>query len=606
VKFNLSCSQQMKFPTFLLLILVAFFFSATIFCQAADLPQYGLSLHGELKYPPDFTHFDYVNPDAPKGGTLRRAAIGTFDTFNDFILKGVSAAGIGLIYDTLMAKAEDEPFSQYGLIAEKVKVADDKASVIFYLNPKARFHDGHRITAADVVFTFNLLINEGQPMYKRYYSEVTGAKALDEGRVEFSFKDGSNAELPLIVGQLVVLPQHFWQDKKFNNADLTVPLGSGPYRVKSFVPGKTVSYERVPDYWAADLPVNRGLNNFDTLIFDYYRDATVSLEAFKSGEYDFRLEYISKSWATLYNGPQFRDGRIIKKEITHHIPQGMQGFVFNTRRELFKDRRVREALIYAFDFEWSNKNLFYGQYKRTESYFSNSELAAKGPPTPAEIEILKPFANQLPAEVFKDSYHLPTTNGMGNNRQNLRRAAALLKSAGWAIRQKQLVDKDGRPFHIEILLTAPAFERVVLPYKKNLSRLGIITDVRVVDTAQYLNRVRKFDFDMVVWNFGQSLSPGNEQRYYWHSEVADIPGSRNLAGIKDPVVDVLVEKVIHAKDRKTLVNCTRALDRVLQWGFYVMPHWHISTFRIAYWNKFAQPKILPKYGLGLMTWWIKK
>ena len=606
MKINLSCCRQIKFPAFLLLILLAFFFSAAVFCQASDLPQYGLSLHGELKYTPDFTHFDYVNPQAPKGGTLRRAAIGTFDTFNDFILKGVSAAGIGLIYDTLMAKAEDEPFSQYGLIAEKVKVADDKASVIFYLNPKARFHDGHRVTAADVVFTFNLLINEGQPMYKRYYSEVTGVKALDESRVEFTFKDGSNAELPLIVGQLVVLPQHFWQDKKFNNADLTVPLGSGPYRVKSFVPGKTVSYERVPDYWAADLPVNRGLNNFDTLIFDYYRDATVSLEAFKSGEYDFRLEYISKSWATLYKGPQFRDGRIIKKEITHHIPQGMQGFVFNTRRELFKDRKVREALIYAFDFEWSNKNLFYGQYKRTESYFSNSELAAKGPPTPAEIEILKPFADQLPAEVFKDSYHLPATNGRGNNRQNLRRAAALLKSSGWTIKQKKLVDKDGRPFHIEILLTAPAFERVVLPYKKNLSRLGIITDVRVVDTAQYLNRVRKFDFDMVVWNFGQSLSPGNEQRYYWHSEVADIPGSRNLAGIKDPVVDALVERVIHAKDREILVNCTRALDRVLQWGFYVMPHWHISTFRIAYWNKFAQPKILPKYGLGLMTWWAKK
>ncbi len=606
MKINLSLCCRTRFSVFLLFFLLSFCFSATIFCQASDLPQYGLSLHGELKYPPDFTNFEYVNPQAPKGGTLRQAAIGTFDTFNDFILKGVSAAGIGLIYDTLMAKAEDEPFSQYGLIAEKVKVADDKASVIFYLNPQARFHDGHKITAADVVFTFNLLINEGQPMYKRYYSEVTGVTALDESRVEFTFKDGSNAELPLIVGQLVVLPQHFWQDKDFNNADLTVPLGSGAYRVKSFVPGKTVSYERVPDYWAVDLPVNRGLNNFGTLIFDYYRDATVALEAFKSGEYDFRHENVSKNWATLYKGPQFRDGRIIKKEISHEIPQGMQGFVFNTRREFFKDSRVREALIYAFDFEWSNKNLFYGQYKRSESYFSNSELAASGPPTQAEIEILKPFADQLPAEVFKDSYHLPTTNGRGNNRQNLRRAAALLKSAGWTIKQKKLVNKDGRQFHIEILLTAPAFERIVLPYKKNLSRLGIATDVRVVDTAQYLNRVRKFDFDMVVWSFGQSLSPGNEQRYYWHSEVADIPGSRNLAAIKDPVVDALVEKVIHAKDRETLVNYTRALDRVLQWGFYVLPHWHISTFRIAYWNKFAQPKILPKYGLGLMTWWATK
>ncbi|HIE07307.1 MAG TPA: ABC transporter substrate-binding protein, partial [Desulfarculaceae bacterium] len=498
---------------------------------------------------------------------------------------------------------EDEPFSEYGLIAEKIAVAADRASVVFYINPQARFHDGHKITAADVVFTFNLLLQKGQPMYKRYYADVTGVEALDESRVKFTFKDGSNAELPLIVGQLVVLPRHFWLDKEFDRADLTVPLGNGAYRVKSFVAGKSITYERVADYWAADLPVNKGRNNFDKLIFDYYRDATVALEAFKSGEYDFRLENVSKNWATLYKGPQFTDNRIIKKEILHEIPQGIQGFVFNTRRAFFSDRKVREALIYAFDFEWSNKNLFYGQYKRSNSYFSNSELAAAGPPSPAEIELLEPFKDQLPAGVFKDSYHLPTTDGRGNNRQNLRRAAALLKSAGWIIKDKKLVDEAGNPFRFDILLTAPAFERIVLPYKKNLARLGIDIDVRVVDTAQYLNRVRKFDFDMVVWSFGQSLSPGNEQRYYWHSEVADIPGSRNFAGIKSPVVDALVEKIIHARDRKTLITCTRALDRVLQWGFYVIPHWHISTFRIAYWNKFAQPEVHPEFGLGLMTWW---
>ncbi len=566
-------------------------------------PRYGLALHGDLKYPLSFSHFDYVNPEAPKGGTLRQAAIGTFDTFNDFILKGVSAAGAGMIYDTLMAKSEDEPFSEYGLIAEKVAVAADRASVVFYINPKARFHDGHKITAADVVFTFNLLLQKGQPMYKRYYADVTGVEALDESRVKFTFKDGSNAELPLIVGQLVVLPRHFWLDKEFDHADLAVPLGNGAYRIKSFVAGKSITYERVADYWAADLPVNKGRNNFDNLVFDYYRDATVALEAFKSGEYDFRLENVSKNWATLYKGPQFTDNRIIKKEILHKIPQGIQGFVFNTRRAFFSDRKVREALIYAFDFEWSNKNLFYGQYKRSNSYFSNSELAAAGPPSPAEIKLLEPFKDQLPAGVFKDSYHLPTTDGRGNNRQNLRRAAALLKSAGWIIKDKKLVDEAGNPFRFEILLTAPAFERIVLPYKKNLARLGIDIDVRVVDTAQYLNRIRKFDFDMVVWSFGQSLSPGNEQRYYWHSEVVDIPGSRNLAGIKSPVVDALVEKIIHARDRKTLITCTRALDRVLQWGFYVMPHWHISTFRIAYWNKFAQPAVQPEFGLGLMTWW---
>ena len=585
-------------------LLFFLFIPSSLFAVETTL-SHGLSLHGELKYPAGFSHFDYVNPEAPKGGTLRQAAIGTYDTFNDFILKGVSAAGAGMIYDTLMASAEDEPFSQYGLIAERVELAKDRTFVIFHINPKARFNDNQPVTAEDVVFTFNLLLEQGQPMYKRYYADVTGVEALDQSRVKFTFKDGNNAELPLIVGQLVVLPRHFWQDKEFNEAGLDLPLGSGPYRIKSFIPGKSVTYERVADYWAADLPVNKGRYNFDTLIYDYYRDATVALEAFKAGEYDFRHENVSKNWATLYNGPQFTDGRIIKKEIVHEIPQGIQGFVFNTRRPLFVDRRVREALIYAFDFEWSNKNLFYGQYKRSNSYFSNSEMAATGPPSPAEIELLKPFTKQLPAEVFKDSYHLPTTDGRGNIRNNLRRAAALLKSAGWIIKDKKLVDSSAQPFVFEILLTSPAFERIVLPFKRNLARLGIETKVRVVDTAQFLNRVREFDFDMVVWSFGQSNSPGNEQRYYWHSSVVDIPGSRNLAGINDPVVDALVEKIIHASDRPSLVTRVRALDRVLQWGFYVLPHWHISTFRIAYWSKFAQPELVPKYGLGLMTWWVK-
>ena len=585
--------------------LFLFFFLPFSALAAETTLSHGLALHCELKYPAAFTHFDYVNPKAPKGGTLRQAAIGTFDTFNDSILKGISAAGVGMIYDTLMAAAEDEPFSQYGLIAERVELAADRTFVVFHLNPKARFHDGHPVTAEDVVFTFNLLLEQGQPMYKRYYADVTGVEALDQRRVKFTFKDGNNAELPLIVGQLVVLPRHFWQDKEFNKAGLDLPLGSGPYRIKSFIPGKSVTYERVADYWAADLPVNKGRYNFDILIYDYYRDATVALEAFKAGEYDFRHENVSKNWATLYKGPQFEGGRIIKKEISHEIPQGMQGFVFNTRRAIFSDRRVREALINAFDFEWSNKNLFYGQYRRSNSYFSNSELAAIGPPSQAETELLKPFADQLPAEVFKDSYHLPTADGRGNIRQNLRRAAALLKDSGWMVKNKKLIDKNGRPFIFEILLTAPAFERIVLPFKKNLARLGIETKVRVVDTAQYLNRVREFDFDMVVWSFGQSLSPGNEQRYYWHSSVADIPGSRNLAGIKDPVVDALVEKIIHATNRQSLITRVRALDRVLQWGFYVLPHWHISTFRIAYWNQFAQPELVPKYGLGLMTWWVR-
>ena len=594
--------------TWLVLVIMLLSFSLAAPVAAGDsgpVLRHGLDLYDQLKYRPDFTHFDYVNPDAPKRGTLRRAAIGTFDTFNDFIIKGVSAAGIGLVYDTLMASAEDEPFSEYGLIAEKVELPEDRTWVIFHLNPKARFHDGQPVTADDVVYTFNLLLKKGQPMYRRYYAEVTGVEALDSRRVKFSFKNGSNSELPLIVGQLVVLPKHFWEKHDFSKADLTIPLGSGPYRVKSFKPGNRVVYERVRDYWGKDLPVNKGRYNFDTISYDYYRDTTVSLEAFKAGEYDFRMEYVAKNWATLYTGPPFADGRIIKKEIPHKIPQGMQGFVYNTRRPIFKDRRVREALIYAFDFEWSNKNLFYGQYTRTSSYFSNSDLAAKGPPSPAELKLLKPFADRLPPGVFKDSYHLPTTDGRGDIRANLRRAARLLREAGWTIKNRRLVNAEGKPFTFEILLNQPAFERVVLPFKKNLARLGIEARIRLVDTAQYLNRIRQFDFDMVVWNFGQSLSPGNEQRYYWGSAAADTPGSRNLAGVKDPVVDALIEKIVHARTRQELVVAVKALDRVLQWGFYVLPHWHLSSFRIAYWDKFLQPEIHPLYGLGLMTWWCK-
>ncbi|MEA3333482.1 MAG: extracellular solute-binding protein [Pseudomonadota bacterium] len=594
--------QKLTYVLFFLMVLPVLSFSAN---AAETTVSYGQALHSELKYGADFTHFDYVNPEAPKGGTLRQAAIGTFDTFNDFILKGVSAAGVGIIYDSLMVAAEDEPFSQYGLIAEKVELAADRTYVIFHLNPAARFHDGYPVTADDVVFTFNLLLEQGQPMFKRYYADVTGVEALDQRQVKFTFKDGENAELPLIVGQLDILPRHFWQGKEFKKSGLDLPLGGGPYRIKRFLPGKSITYERVAGYWAADLPVNKGRYNFDVLTYDYYRDATVALEAFKAGEYDFRHENVSKNWATLYNGPQFEAGEIVKKEIAHEIPQGIQGFVFNTRRAIFSDRKVREALIYAFDFEWSNKNLFYSQYERNDSYFSNSEMAAKGAPSAAEKALLEPFRVQLPAEVFTDSYHLPTTDGRGNIRHNLRRAADLLKSAGWRVKNRKLVDKNDNPFVFEILLTAPAFERIVLPFKRNLARLGIETEVRVVDTAQYLNRIREFDFDMVVWSYGQSLSPGNEQRYYWHSSVADIPGSRNLAGIKDPVVDALVEQIIRATDRQNLTTRVRALDRVLQWGFYVLPHWHISTFRIAYWRKLAQPELVPKYGLGLMTWWVK-
>lgn len=566
---------------------------------------HGLAMSGPPKYPASFKHFDYVNPDAPKGGAVREADIGTFDSFNPFISKGVSAAGLGLIYDSLTEHSADEPFTQYGLVAEKIEVPKDRSWVIFYLNPKAAFHDGRPITAEDVVFTFNLLMTKGSPLYHKYYADVTGVEALGERKVKFTFKNASNPELALIIGQLQVLPKHYWQNRDFSKSGLDIPLGSGPYRIESFKPGHYVVYRRVENYWAKDLPVNRGRYNFDQIRYDYYRDNVVALEAFKAGEYDFRPENTAKAWATDYTGPAFERGWIVKEEIRHQNPQGMQGFFYNTRRPLFADRRVREALGYAFDFEWSNRNLFFGQYKRTTSFFANSELASSGPPSAEELKVLEPFKGQLPEEVFTKAFQPPVTDGSGNLRVNLLKADELLREAGWVVKNRQRVnEKNGQPFEFEILLDSPAFERIVLPFKQNLARLGIEARVRVVDITQYTNRVRTFDFDMVVGVAPESLSPGNEQRNFWDSKSADIPGSRNLAGIKNPAIDALVELIVSAPDRQSLITRTRALDRALLWGFYVIPQWHLSHYRIAYWNKFSRPAAPPKYDLGFDTWWV--
>ncbi|TCK08859.1 extracellular solute-binding protein [Marinobacterium mangrovicola] len=568
-------------------------------------PREGIAMHGDLKYAPGFTHFDYVNPDAPKGGSMRHSALGTFDSFNPFIIKGTAADGIGMLYDTLTTKSDDEPFSEYGLLAKAIYLPEDRRWIEFELNENARFSDGEPVQADDVAYTFDLLREQGTPFYRAYYAGISAVKVISDTRVRFEFGETENRELPLIVGQVPILPKHYWEGRDFTKPGLDVPVGSGPYVIDSFDASRSITYRRNPDYWGKSLPVNRGRYNFDNISYDYYRDGTVALEAFKAGEYDFRQENASKAWATGYTGAPFDDGRIIKKTLPNQNPAGMQAFVMNTRRPLFEDSRVREALAYAFDFEWTNENLFYSAYKRSDSYFSNSEMAASELPTPEELEILEPIRDQVPPEVFTKVYHAPTTKGDGRIRGQLRTALRLLNEAGWTLKDGTLTNAEGQPYRFEILLVQKEFERVVAPFIRNLERMGINVDIRIVDVSQYINRIRQFDFDMIVGSFGQSTSPGNEQREYWHSSMADQPGSRNTIGIKNPAVDYLVEQIIQAPDREQLVLRARALDRVLQWNHYVIPQYHIAAYRIAYWDKYGMPEKNPPYALGLDTWWAK-
>jgi microcin C transport system substrate-binding protein len=590
-----------RLPSIAVVLLFPFVAAAAAFAAGS----HGLSLFGELKYGPGFKHFDYVNPNAPKGGAMKFSAIGTFDTLNPFVVKGVPAAGIGQLFDTLMLAAEDEASSEYGLIAESVEVAADRMSVLYVLRKEARFHDGSPMTPEDLVWTFNTLREKGHPMYRSYYGDVTKVEPEGERGVRFYFKSADNRELPQILGQMPVLSKKYWAGRDFAKTTLDPPLGSGPYKVESLDPGRSITYRRVPDYWAADLPVRRGRNNVDVIRYDYYRDGTIALEAFKAGQYDIRRENSSKSWATGYDSPALRDGLIKKETIPNQLPSGMQGFGYNLRRPLFQDPRVREALAYAFDFEWSNKNLFYGLYKRTRSYFDNSELAATGVPQADELTILEPYRGKIPDAVFTTEYNPPRYDGSGDIREGLRKAVALLREAGWMFKNEKLVNaKTGQPFEFEILLNDPQMERIVLPFAKNLERLGVTARVRTVDTAQYEKRMETFDYDMAITVFGQSLSPGNEQREFFGSAAADQQGSRNVLGIKNPVVDELIEKLITAPDRASLVAHTRALDRVLQYGYYVIPQFHLGAYWVAYWDKFRRPEVTPKYGIGIDSWWV--
>ncbi len=570
---------------------------------------HAIAMHGEPKYADDFLSVDYVSSNVVKGGNIVRSSIGTYDTFNPFTLKGTSASGIGLLYETLTVGSSDEAFTEYGLLAKNIEWPDDRSWVTFTLRDEAKWHDGKKITSDDVVWTFNTLMEKGHPFYKYYYGDVSDVIKITDNKVKFEFSTNTNKELVLIVGQLPVLPKHYWKNKNFEETTLDIPIGSGPYKIKTFDAGRSITYELDLDYWGFKnniVPIKVGKDNYGSIRYDYYKDRGVEREAFKSGEIDFFSENSSKEWATSYDIDAVNEGFIKKELIAHENPQGMQAFAFNTRKDFFADKRVRKALSYAFDFEWTNKNLFYDAYKRTDSFFENSELASSGLPTKAELTYLNPYKDQLPKEVFNEEFKNSKTDGTGFIRSELQQATKLLSDAGWKLKNGSLENSKGEPFVFEILLVSPAFERIVLPFIDNLEKLGIKASLRTIDSSQYQKRIENFDFDMVVFTFSQSLSPGNEQRNFWSSEAADTNGSRNIVGIKNDVIDLLIDKLINAKDRKDLITITKALDRVLLWNYYVIPQWHISSYRVLYWDFFDQPKQKPKYSLGFDTWWINQ
>lgn len=598
------------------LIFLTLFLCLPFTAHAEIIKSPSIAMHGATKYADGFTHLDYTNPDAPKGGTLKNSAIGSFDSLNPFIIKGSPAAGLAfigqsMIYDSLMEQSHDEPFSMYGLLAQTIEYdTSDRSWVAFNLNPAAKWADGKPVTAEDVVWSFNIFLEKGTPFFKAYYGDVTKAEATSPTRVKFTFKDAGNAELPLILSQLAILPKHFWtaEGKDFSSTSLNIPLGSGPYEIEKIDAGRSITYKRRADYWGKDLPINKGKFNFDTIEYDYYKDSNVALEAFFAGEYDYRLENVAKLWETSYDAPAVKDGRIIKEEIKHQRPQGMQGFIYNIRRPIFKDVKVRQALAYAFDFEWSNKQFAYGGYKRTDSFFENSELAATdGAPTGRVLEILETYRGKIPDEVFTSRYAPPKTDGSGNLRANLRTAMNLLDDAGYKLGKDGIRMNDkGERLTFEIIDSNPLFERWVLPFIANLKKIGVEANFRTLDPAQYQNRMNDFDYDMTIMSIGQSDSPGNEQRDYWASVKADMAGSRNYIGIKSEVIDDIIEKLIQAPNRAELVALTQSLDRILLSGYYVIPHWHIDYWRVAYWAKLGRPETLSHLTPAIDdTWWVK-
>ncbi|HEY7231476.1 MAG TPA: extracellular solute-binding protein [Pseudolabrys sp.] len=576
--------------------------------------RHALSLFGDTKYPEGFKHFEYVNPNAPQGGTVRQVAFGTFDNFNTVVsgVKGNIAAGTELFIEPLMTPALDEVSTEYGLLAEAVSFPEDFSAVTYRLRAGTRWHDGKPIIPEDVLFSFDAL-KKNSPFFGAYYRHVQKAEKTGEREISFTFDGPGNRELPQIVGQLPVLPKHWWEgtDKSGNKRDITQttlepPLGSGPYRLKEFIPGRTLVYEKVGDYWGRDLNVIVGTRNFQTIRFEYYRDSIVALEAFKADQADWRVENSAKDWATAYDFPAVRDKRVVLEEFPIRNIGVMQAFAFNIRRDKFKDTRVRRAFNFAFDFEEMNRQIFFGQYRRIASYFEGTELASSGIPEGLELEILQAVKDKVPAELFTKPYTNPVGGNPQNVRNNTREALTLLRSAGYEIRNTKLVNAaSGEPFQVELLVEQPAFERIMLFYKPSLERLGIAVSVRTIDPSQYENRLRQWDFDIIINSWAQSLSPGNEQRGFWGSQAADQPGSRNLIGIKNPAVDALIDRVIFAKSRAELVAATKALDRVLLWNNYVVPQWTYGKQRTARWDRFGHPDNMPRYGASAFptVWW---
>ena len=594
--------------SFLILVLTLALFSMAAGvseCQAA----HGISIDGKLKYNTDFKQFDYTSEQAKKGGALVLHDLGSFDKMNPFTLKGSPPSGLdNLVFETLAVSSLDEPFAAYGLIAKDIELADDRLSVIYTIDENARFSDGSPITPEDVQFSLNTMKSDAaHPFYQAYLQDITGSDILDKNRIRFNFAR-VNRELHMIASQVPIFSRKYYTEHPFDDPSMDPPVGSGPYVVDSVNPGKSITYKRNPDYWAIDHPTRKGMFNFDTITYKYFRDQIVSVEAFKANVFDFMYINIAKQWARDLVGPKFESKQIMKEYMPHRNNQGMQGFVFNQRNPLFQDRKVRKALGMAFDFEWANNKLFFNEYTRSASYFSNSHLAATGLPEGLELEYLQPFKDQLPPEIFTQPLTPFSSNTPNGIRDNLRAAKNILIEAGWIVEDGRLVDQEGKPFEFEILLVSPSFERVMAGYVNNLSKLGVNASYRTIDPALYIDRLNRFDFAMTVHVFGQSQSPGNEQRDFWYSESADRQGARNLIGIKDPIVDQLVDKIIYATTQEELQAACKALDRVLWYGYYVVPNWYVARHRISYWNKFNRPETLPLYYnpiQALMTWWVK-
>jgi microcin C transport system substrate-binding protein len=576
---------------------------------------------GEPALPPDFRAFPYVNVNASKGGSGNLAEIGTFDSFNPFILRGTpethgaaswvvlpggsgSGSSVGHVWESLLTASADELETGYGHLAETIEVPDDKTWVAFNLRPQAKFSDGVPVMAEDVAWTFRTLLESGRPSFRVQFGDVRDVMVEGPRRVRFNFKTTQNRELPLVVGGLPVLPKHFFDGRDFTKPLTDAPVGSGPYRITSFELGRSVTFTRDPNWWAADMPTGRGTNNFDQVRYEYFRDSTVAMEAFKAGKVDIRSENIAKNWATAYDFPAVRNGAVIKREYTHKLPTGIQGYAMNTRRAVFADPRVRQAVTWAFDFEWTNKNLFYGAYTRTLSYFSNTENAATGLPSPQELQLLQPYHDSLPASLLTQPFSLPVTDGSGNDSEELREALKLLREAGWQVKDRKLLDAKGQPAAFTILLDDPSLERVALPYVQNLRKLGFDVQVRTVDPAQYQHLTDDFDFDMIMMIYPGSDIPGSELRDYWSCAGAKTQGSSNVPGICNPAIDAMIEKVIAAEDRDTLRTAARALDRLLLWNWYLVPNWHSQNFHVAYWDRFGDPGIPIREGFNFDTWWV--